>query len=413
MFFLNEALDGFGHSAGYRESAACVGASFQFFLCRLQGTEIHALAYKHTHDFFKSQHEVHIRTDRLPGCFQLLRCTGTNEGDFCIRVIFFHHPRGENHRCHGHGNVAGILREVLLCHNRPGRAAGCGHERLLFRHFLHEVFRFLDGAQVGTDGNFHHIRESQVQKGRLDFFRCHSRTELADKRRGDACNDILSLFHGIDGLENLALVHNGAKGAVDQALSAGNTAVVVDLCLAIGVGRNGVHAAGSRAGTFHLHNGVIGAGIHAASALDALVLVNEGPAVDNVHRILGAHFRALVGQASLALVGHDDLFFRAGVAGELDDVDQGIVIVFLGNGAFLDPVGQGTEFAHFTKRQTHAQTQALADDRPFQEDAVAVLGLGSREDFVRDLFDPLCIIRFILICHSGNGRKHLAANVCH
>ena len=150
-----------------------------------------------------------------------------------------------------------------------------------------------------------------------------------------------------------------------------------------------------------------------ASALDALVLVNEGPAVDDVHRILGTHFRALVGQASLALVGHDDLFFRAGVAGELDDVDQGIVIVFLGNGALLNPVGQGTEFAHFTKRQAHAQTKALADDRPLQENTVAVFGFGPREDFVRDLFDPLCIIRFILVCHSGNGRKHLAANVCH
>ena len=120
--------------------------------------------------------------------------------------------------------------------------------------------------------------------------------------------------------------------------------------------------------------------------------------------IFRADLRALMGKASLTCVGHDDLFFRACVACEFDDVDQRIIIVFFSDRAFFDPIGKRGLFLHAAQRQADPQTKALSDDGAFQEDAVAVARLMTRQDLVRELLDLLGIVSS-LICQSGDSVK--------
>ena len=168
-----------------------------------------------------------------------------------------------------------------------------------------------------------------------------------------------------------------------------------------------IHAAACCARALQLVDGVIRARLHAASALDALVLIDLAFAVHDVDGVLRADFRTLMGKASLAGVCHDDLLFRAGVACELDDVDQRIIIIFLGDRAFFDPIGQRGLFLHAAKRKADAQAQALADDG-----AVAVARLVSGQDLVWEFLDLLGIVS-PFVCQSGDFSEDFSADVCH
>ncbi len=79
-----------------------------------------------------------------------------------------------------------------------------------------------------------------------------SRAELAHKRRRHGGDDAVALVDGLDDLEDLAFVRNGAKRAVYKAHAAGYALVVIDLGAAELVGADGVHAAGLGAGALHL-----------------------------------------------------------------------------------------------------------------------------------------------------------------
>src|SRR5699024_10722998 len=137
-------------------------------------------------------------------------------------------------------------------------------------------------------------------------------------------------------LEDLALVGDGAEGAVDQTHAAGDALVVVDLGTAQLVGADGVHAAGLSTGALQVQDGAVGAGVGALAALDALGLVDEALALDQRDGVLGADLHTGVSQAALAHIGDPYLLGRAGITGEVDDVDQGGLIVLLGNGTLLD-----------------------------------------------------------------------------
>ena len=58
-----------------------------------------------------------------------------------------------------------------------------------------------------------------------------------------------------------------------------------------------------------------------------------------INGVLGAYLRARSGQAALALVGDDHLIVRAGMAGKLDDVDEGRLVVLLRIDRFLGTRG--------------------------------------------------------------------------
>ena len=111
-------------------------------------------------------------------------------------------------------------------------------------------------------------------QGALDLVRRHARAELSDERRRDGRDDLMAVLDGVDRLEDLALVDDGAERTVDQAHAAGDALVVVDLRAAVLVGMDGIHAAAGCARALQLVDGVVRAGLHAASALDALVLID-------------------------------------------------------------------------------------------------------------------------------------------
>lgn len=84
------------------------------------------------------------------------------------------------------------------------------------------------------------------------------------------------------------------EGAVYQAHAAGDALVRVDLGLAIGVSSDGVHSAGHGAGPLLNDNGLVGAHVGAAAAVDALAGVDVGAAVVTVQLdgVLGADLLA-------------------------------------------------------------------------------------------------------------------------
>ena len=90
--------------------------------------------------------------------------------------------------------------------------------------------------------------------------RRQGRPELADKGRGHNGDDPVPLLDGLDKLEDLPLVRDGAKGAAHQAHPAGDALFLVDGGLAVGVGADGVHPAGGGAGPLQLDDGPVGAG---------------------------------------------------------------------------------------------------------------------------------------------------------
>lgn len=67
-----------------------------------------------------------------------------------------------------------------------------------------------------------------------------------DKGRSYSGDNFFAFLHGLDGLENLTFVDDGAKRAGNEALTAGYALVVVDFGFSVFVGMDGVHAAAYR-----------------------------------------------------------------------------------------------------------------------------------------------------------------------
>ena len=77
--------------------------------------------------------------------------------------------------------------------------------------------------------------------------------------------------------------------------------------------------------------------------------------MDDGDRPLRADLLAGMGQAPLAAVGDMEALLRADVAGELDDIDQRRIVVFLRNRAFHDAVRNQRMLVHRTQRQPNRQ----------------------------------------------------------
>ena len=317
---------GSGHAAAHGKATAHAGA-LAHVVCgiSLDGGKVDLLGVEHALELLKGENVVHVGADGLAVCLQLLGGAGADEADPGVGVVLFHHAGGDDHGGQGHGDIVLELGEELLGHHRPGGAAGRAHEGLLGRDVLQEVMGLLHGAKVRADGHFHHVGEAQDAHGGLELCGGGLLAELAHEGGGHAGDDLIVALHGVDDLEDLALVGNGGEGAVHQAHAAGDALVVVDLGPAQLVGFDGVHAAGCGAGALNLADGVVGALVEAPAAFDALVLVNVAMRVlVQINGILGAHIHAGMGQAALAAVRNPDLLGGAGIAGKGDDIDQGM-----------------------------------------------------------------------------------------
>src|SRR5699024_3608086 len=310
-------------------------------------------------------------------------------------------------------HAVGVLGEQLLGHDRPGGAAGSGHEGQLLRHLVDKVLGLLHRAQVGADGHLEHVGKAQGLHGSTQLAGSDLGTELAHEGGSHGGVHPLTGLDGADDLENLGLVGDGAEGAVDQTHAAGDALVVVDLRLAVGVGVDGVHAAGLGAGALLDDDGLVLAHVGAAAALDALVLVDDGTAIEAVQGdgVLGAHLHAGVSQTALAAVGDVHPLLRAAVTGKLDDVDQQGSVVGLVLGSGLDVVGQGGVLPSAAAGQTHGQTQALADDGALQKYVVAVVAHLTGNDLVGQLLNALLHRPLGVISHAGHLAENAVANL--
>ena len=298
-------------------------------------------------------------------------------------MLLFDHAGGKHHGCERHGNVVGQLREHLLHQIAPGGAAGGDHEFVFFGHLFQKVLRLFHHAQIRADGHLVHVLETQALEGSLHFAGNGVGAELTHKGRCQRHIDRRAALDGHDGLEDLALVGDGAEGAGHQALAAGGAAFIVDGGPAVFAGVDAFDAAGLAAGALLAQNRRKGAGRHAFAALDALALVHVGLAVLPVNGVLGADLHAGMLQAALAGVGDVHHVVGALVAGEFDDVDQGRLIIFFRHHALLDAVGKLGIFGKLAGRHAHGQAQPLAHHGPFHENTVPIRGNFSRYDLKR------------------------------
>ena len=320
---------------------------------------------------------------------------------------------GQRHRRERHRDAVGLFREQLLCHHRPRRTAGSRHERQLLRYFLYKVLGLLCGAQVRADGNLDNIGKAEALHRGTQLARCHLRAELADKRRCDSGVDTLARLNGADHLEDLRLVCDRAERAVYKALAAGNALLIINIGSAIAVAVDGIHAAGCRARALLTDDGVILTDIHAAAALDALLLIDNRTAVEAVERYcaLGTYLNARMRHAALTAVRDHDLVLLAGVARELDHVDERRRVVGLLAGRGFDVIRKRRMLGSTAARQTHRQTQAFADDSALEENIVADIAHFARHDIERQCFDATVGRPLSMVRHTGNLGENAVADL--
>ena len=402
--------DGLRHAAGIGKAArVAAGIGRQLLLVLGQKRLVHALGRKDAERFLKCEHEVHVAAHALAPRLELFRVARADEHDLAVRVVALDHARGEHHGREGHGNVFLKLREEFFDHVAPRRAAGCDHELVLFGHFLQKVRRLLDHAQVCTDGDLVYVGKAQTLE-RLAHPLGHALgAELPHERRRERHVHGRVAFDGLNGLEDLALVRDRTERAADHALAAGGALGVVDVGAAEPVGMDAVHAAGLAARALEAHDGVELALLEAASAADALILVDVRLPVDARDGLPRADRHARMLQTALAHVRDLHDVVGAFVAGEFDDVDERLFVVDLRIKRFFHTVRQQRKLRKLAQRQSHSQPQPFADDGTLEKQTVPVCTDLTGDDLERQLFEPLGIIA-ALVGETCDLREHFVTD---
>ena len=131
-----------------------------------------------------------------------------------------------------------------------------------------------------------------------------------------------------------------------------------------------------------------------------------------INGILGAHIHAGMGQAALAAVRNPDLLGGAGIAGKGDDIDQGLLKIFVvGRGRLLDTGADGRLLASGLQAHAKGQPHPLLDNGPLQKHVVAVVGHLALDHLVGDLVHPLQVPA--LIGQAGHFGEDIAADLIH
>ena len=127
-----------------------------------------------------------------------------------------------------------------------------------------------------------------------------------------------------------------------------------------------------------------------------------------VNGILGTHVHAGVGNAALTAVRNANLLGRAGIAGRVDDVYQGIFKIFLIRNSFVD---MGAEVTADINVHTQSQPHPGNDDRALQIHVVAVLCNISGHQLIGDQIHLVLVVLVILIGQAGHFGEYAAANI--
>ena len=246
-----------------------------------------------------------------------------------------------------------------------GRAARAGEEAL-----FHQLLGLKIGHHVRAQGSLQHGIEAHGLQRRHHLAGGHG--ELAgDGRRHhrvQRCSALLlAVLEHLHHVQDFAPVHNGAEGALVHARPAADALALVNMGLLVFVHADGPGLAGALAGADVLGDCAVRAGLHAASAGNALVMVNHRRMVREGDSALGARIGAAVGNAAAACVADGHLAHRALVTGN----------------------GQHLHLGGVAGVSAHGHLHPLGDDGAFLVDAAAHGGLRAGNDGFRDVQQSL------------------------
>ena len=115
--------------------------------------------------------------------------------------------------------------------------------------------------------------------------------------------------------------------------------------------------------------------------------------------------------AALTCVRDHDLIFLAGMACELDNIDQRRRVVGLLSGRGFDVIRERRMLGRTAARQTHRQTQAFANDSALEENIIADVANLTRHDIVRQCFDTAVGRPLGMVRHTGNLGENAVADL--
>ena len=221
-----------------------------------------------------------------------------------------------------------MLWMLFFSHCRPGRAAACSHKGKLLWDFFDKVFCFLNSTEVSTGCYLFYLGESHLLE-------CLTKTtnatlaKLTNKRRSHNRNNGVTLIDSLNYLENLALIGNCAKGAVDQTLATRYALLVINICTTMLIRTNSIHTASGCTRTYVVMNCLVRADLEAHATLNALLLVNICLFVYEANCLFRTNLSTRVRKTTLARVGNAIHVVLAGVTRKLNDVNQRWLVINL------------------------------------------------------------------------------------
>ena len=292
-------------------------------------------------------------------------------------------PAQHDHGGGGGGHLGHHVGHVPLHIGHEGRAAGGGHG---LAAALVKLGGLRLGGEVGPQGHLGHVVEAHLLQG--GYHLAGGAAELAHEGGGqdgiDVQPPLVRPHEHLDHIHNVGFVHDGAEGALDHALAAGDALAGVDAGLAVLAHGDGLDGAAALTGAHVLGDGAVGAGGHALAAQHALGMVDDGAVVLNADGALGAGLHAAVGDTAPAGGAHADLGDGALVAGD---------------GQHLHKIGVGPVAAH-------GHLDPAAHHGPLLIDAAAHLGFGAGDDLLGDI-QNFVGLELVVPGKAGHGGKYL------
>ena len=275
-----------------------------------------------------------------------------------------------------------MLWELFFSHGRPGRTAACSHKGKLLWNFFNKVFCFLNSTEVSTGCYLFYL-------GKAHFFEGLTKTanatlaKLTNKRRSHNWNNGITFIDSLNYLENLALIGNCTKGAVDQALATRYALLVINICATVLVRANSVHTACGCARTYVVMDCLVRTNLEAHATLNALLLINVCLFVYEANCLFRTNLSTRMRKTALASVGNAIHVILTGIARKLNNVNQRRLVINLRSRGFFQAVRNFLWLIHALHRHAHSHANALANNSALQEDALTVRSNITRNNLVR------------------------------
>ena len=389
LLLLERLRNGIAQAAAAGKDAAEVAGVVQN--AYFQRLEIKVAAVDPGLQFFKGQHAIHVFLDAVALGFAFFGYARADENDLSGGVGLLDVAAEFSH-----GGV--VVADVLLeggegffdIGDKAGAAAG-GEEAL-----FSQLLGFLVGDHVGAESSFDHSKEAQMLERGNDLTNLH-----VHKLAGNGGSHygiyavvlvVVAFADQAQGVQQEALVLNGAEGALVYAGAAGDALAVVDMRYMILALRNGLHLACALAGANMVLDGAVGADAGALAAVDALVGVDGGVMiVIKADGTAGTDAGTAVCDAAAAVRTYTVAADRALVAGDVDDFHHiGIALV-----------------------AAHGDLDAFGYNGALLVDAAAQFALGAGGDHLGNVQINVLQTAFVVVtCHLAQNLVFQFLYVC-